>query len=364
MLLSLLWLASSAWSQQMHSPALPSITTADTGLPDAPIAQTSIQKSADPQPSEQSSSGSIQGVVVDRDGAVYQGVRITLTQTAPNAVPEKVITSDSNGRFQFTGIPPGSFKLTISSEGFTTQVISGTLHPGENYEAPSIVLPFATATTEVRVTATQIEVAEAQLKDEEKQRVFGVIPNFYVVYAPNAPPLNARQKFKLAWKSSIDPITFLATGAFAGVEQANDEFRGYGQGAQGYAKRYAANYADNFIGTMIGSAILPSILKQDPRYFYKGTGSTRSRILYAIANAVVCKGDNGHWQLNYSGIAGSVASAGISNLYYPASDREGATLTIEETLLGFASSAAQNLFQEFLVRKLTPKIPSYGSSKP
>jgi hypothetical protein len=105
---------------------------------------------------------------------------------------------------------------------------------------------------------------------------------------------------------------------------------------------------------MIGGAILPSLLKQDPRYFYKGTGSTRSRILYALANAVICKGDNGHWQANYSGILGALAAGGISNLYYPASSRNGAGLTFENTLIGIGGSAVGNLFQEFLVRKLTP----------
>jgi hypothetical protein len=115
---------------------------------------------------------------------------------------------------------------------------------------------------------------------------------------------------------------------------------------------------------MIGSAILPSVLKQDPRYFYKGTGTIRSRILYAIANSVVCKGDNGQWQANYSGILGSLAAGGISNLYYPASDREGISLTVDETLLGIAGSAAQNIFQEFFVRRFTPKLPNYQIAKP
>jgi hypothetical protein len=308
--------------------------------------------------------GSIRGVVEDRDGAVYQGVHITLAETVPAPPSTRTTTTDINGRFLFSGVPAGAFKLTVSSEGFATQVVSGTLHVGESYEASTIVLPFATATTEVNVTASQEEIAEEQMKDEEKQRIFGVIPNFYVVYAPNAAPLTSRQKFHLAWRSSIDPITFLISGGVAGFEQATNGFSGYGQGAQGYAKRYGANFADNFIGTMIGGAILPSLLKQDPRYFYKGTGTTRSRILYAIANSVICKGDNGRWQANYSGILGSLAAGGISNIYYPASNREGASLTFEEALLGIAGGAAQNLFQEFLVRKLTPKLASYQSQKP
>jgi hypothetical protein len=358
--LLLFGLAPNAWSQQTHSPA-PSVAIANAALPDGPEAQIPVQTPTPQPPDQQPSPASVRGVVVDRNGAVYQGVRVTLGQSI---TPLLSVISDTDGRFQFVRIPPGPFTLTVSSEGFTTQVASGLLHPGESYEAPPIVLSFATATSEVQVTASRIEVAEAQLKDEEQQRVFGVIPNFYVVYAPNAPPLDAKQKFHLAWRSSIDPVTFLATGLFAGIEQANDTFHGYGQGAQGYAKRYGANYADGFISTMIGGAILPSLLKQDPRYFYKGTGTTRSRILYAISTAVICKGDNGHWQPNYSGILGGLAAGGISNLYYPASDRNGLSLTFENTLIGFAGSAAQNLFQEFLVRKLTPKLPNYGASKP
>jgi len=301
--------------------------------------------------------------VTDHAGAVYEGVHVTLKSTN-SAEPPKTTQTDANGRFQFTGIPPGSWQLTVSSEGFATQAVALMLHPGENFEPPAIVLPFATATSQVEVTASQLEVAQAQLKDEEEQRVFGVIPNFYVVYAPNAPPLNPRQKFHLAWRSSIDPVTFLAAGFFAGVGQAADQYGGYGQGAQGYAKRFGANYADSFIGTMIGSAILPSMLKQDPRYFYKGVGSTRSRVLYALANSVMCKGDSGRWQVNYSGILGSMAAGGISNLYYPAADRNGIALTFENLGLGIAGNAAQNLFQEFLVRKLTPKLPNYTPSKP
>ena len=125
----------------------------------------------------------------------------------------------------------------------------------------------------------------------------------------------------------------------------------------------APSYADTVTGTFIGSAILPSLLKQDPRYFYKGTGSTRSRILYAIANSVICKGDNGHWQPNYSGILGSLAAGGISNLYYPAQDRDGAELTFENALIGIGNGAAANLLQEFLIRKLTPNLPHHDPAK-
>jgi hypothetical protein len=190
-----------------------------------------------------------------------------------------------------------------------------------------------------------------------------VVPNFYVSYVPDAAPLTSKLKFKLAWKTMLDPVTFVLVGASAGVQQAQNDFSGYGQGAQGYAKRFGAAYADNATSTFIGSALLPSLLKQDPRYFYKGTGSTGSRILYAIANSVICKGDNQRWQPNYSAILGGLASGGISNLYYPARDR-GAALVFEDTLIGTGETAVLNLFQEFLVRRLTPHVPKSDPSHP
>src|SRR5208282_4988429 len=122
--------------------------------------------------------------------------------------------------------------------------------------------------------------------------------------------------------------------------------------------------ADFLAGTYIGSAILPSILKQDPRYFYKGTGTKRSRILYALANAVICKGDNGHWQANYSAIIGSLAAGGISNLYYPAKNRDGAELTFENALISIGATAAANILQEFVVKKFTPSASAREPNKP
>jgi hypothetical protein len=267
---------------------------------------------------------------------------------------EKEVSSDKEGRFTFPGVAPGPFQIKVSAEGFATQEQLGVLGVGQALEMPQISLPIAATTTEVQVRVSNFELAEEQIKVEETQRVLGVIPNFYVTYRHDALPLAPRQKLELAWKSAVDPVNFAANGAVAGIEQATDGFSGYGQGAQGYAKRYGASYADSFIGNMIGGFLLPSLLKQDPRYFYKGNGSTRSRVFYALANAVVCKGDNGHWQADYSGILGSLAAGGISNLYYPASSRNGARLTFENTAIGIGGSGVSNLLQEFLIRRLTP----------
>jgi Carboxypeptidase regulatory-like domain len=306
-----------------------------------------------PLPDAPASLGTISGTVVDPSGNFVVSAAVVLSREASAEVE---IKSNGEGRFIFTDVPAGPFQLTISAAGFATRQVAGVLHRGETLEMLELPLSIAAATTEVQVSgaATNYELAEQQIKVEETQRVLGVIPNFYVTYDPGALPLKPRQKFELAWKTSVDPVSFAATGLVAGLEQASDGFSGYGQGTQGYAKRFGASYADSFIGNMVGGAILPSVLKQDPRYFYKGTGSTRSRIFYALANAVVCKGDNGRWQPDYSGILGSLAAGGISNLYYPASSRNGAALTFENTLIGIGGSGIGNLFQEFLIRRLTP----------
>ncbi len=305
---------------------------------------------------------SIHGVVTGKDGELFQGASVTLTLGGAGAVVSSTQSTNSEGAFSFSGLPAKPFTVTIISTGFIAQSITGTLQPGQDYDTQNIVLLLAAATADVEVTATQAEVALEQFHEELHQRVIGLVPNYFVTYVPDAPPLTRAQKYSIAWRTSVDPLSLVAAGGFAGMQQATKSMSGYGQGMQGYAKRFGANYADGFIGTLLGGAVYPSLFKQDPRYFYKGTGTTRSRILYAIANAVVCKGDNGHWQFDYSGILGSLTSGGISNLYYPASNRNGVSLTFKNTGLGIAGSSITNLLQEFLVQRFTPRIPHYAKS--
>jgi len=341
-----------AQSQQQTPP---SAQAADTGVPPAPGASVAL-----PLP-EQRLPGNIYGTVVDTTGAFIVGARISISRQIQS--PSQEALSGDDGQFSFVNVAPGPFQLTIAAPGFAERSLAGLLHSGETLNVPQTTLSVATNVTEVRVVPRRVEIAEDEIKVEEKQRVLGVIPNFYVTYVPNPAPLSPKQKFELAWKTTVDPVTFGITGFIAGVQQAQNDFSGYGQGAQGFAKRYGASYADLVSGTFIGSAILPSILKQDPRYFYKGTGTKRSRILYALANAVICKGDNGHWQPNYSSILGSLAAGGLSNLYYPATNRDGTELTFENALIGVGATAAANLLQEFVVRRLTPNGSSRGASK-
>jgi len=203
------------------------------------------------------------------------------------------------------------------------------------------------------IAYTQQQIATQQVHVEETQRVLGVIPNYYAVYVWNAAPISPKQKFSLALKTFFDPTTFVAVAAVAGIEQGLDTFPAWGQDWPGYGQRYGAAYADNFTNNMFTGAIYPILLHQDPRYYYKGTGTIRSRILYAISTAVICKGDNGRWQPNYSAVLGTFTAGAISNAYYPAAQR-GVSLTIDNGLIQIASGAFGSLVQEFLLKRITP----------
>ncbi len=206
-------------------------------------------------------------------------------------------------------------------------------------------------------TKTKEEIAEEQIKHQEHQRILGVFPSFNVSNIPDAAPLNAKQKFQLALKSATDPVTFGIAAFDAGLSQWENDFAGYGQGAQGYFKRWGASYADTFDGAMLGNALFPVLFHQDPRYFRKRVGLKKARLWYAIESTFRAKSDSGHWQPNFSNLLGNIAAGGIANLYYPSTDR-GVGLTFDRAATVTAEGALGAIFVEFwpdVSRKLRKK---------
>jgi hypothetical protein len=183
--------------------------------------------------------------------------------------------------------------------------------------------------------------AEVELQKQLKQRMGGIVPNFNAVLDGSTIPLTPGQKMRAAFRSAIDPYQFGLALFTSGIGQAEDSHDtvnaqgthlGYRQGWEGYGKRFGAGFTDQFDGTIIGNGILPILLKQDARYFRMGTGSFKKRLLYSMSTTIICRGDNGKRQPNFSNVLGNIAAGGISNLYYPAADR-GFGLTIEQGLL-------------------------------
>ena len=295
--------------------------------------------------------GIIVGTAVDVNNEPVPGASVTLE--GPALRDPRAIVSNDSGFFEFKDLEPGSpYHVIISAMGFadwtSDEVI---LKPGQYVILTVSKLRIATALTQVNVGYSPVEIATEQVKIEEQQRIFGFIPNFYAEYDPNAAPLTTKLKFQLAAKVSYDPVTLIGVGVFAAANQAGDR-PNYPQGAKGYAERYGAVYADGVTDIMIGGAVLPSLLHQDPRYYYQGTGTNKSRVFHALRSSFVCKGDNGQWQPNYSTVGGDLASAALSNAYYPSSNR-GVGLFLSNFFVDTGQRAAANLAQEFLLRRLT-----------
>ena len=323
---------------------------AQTAQTTSPATSSAALEAASSQSAPNLQPGTIAGEVVDADGAMIQSARITLI--TPYAT--STTTTDRDGRYLFRNVPPGSFTVTVTLSGFTPAVEPGTLQPGETMELPEISLAVATVAVSVDAMS-QAQAGIEELHAEEHQRLLGVVPNFFVSYSWTAPPLTTKQKFVLSWRNATDPANIALSGATAGVQQAENAFAGFGQGAAGYGKRFGADYANLWAGTFMGGAVLPTLFRQDPRYFYKGTGTLRSRFFYAVTRAVICRGDNGKWQPNYSGVLGDLSAGAISNIYYPASDRNGAALTLENGFLGVAGDALNGFAQEFILPHFTSK---------
>lgn len=205
------------------------------------------------------------------------------------------------------------------------------------------------------------------LRQEEKQRAFGVMPMFQTVSLANSkniPPLRPKQKFQLMLKSTTDPFVFAQDAVLSGIGQARDTNDGttvtvhpdgtktytrwgFGQGAQGYFKRFGASYADTADGNFWGNAVLPVLLKEDPRYYRMGSGSFPRRFVYSAETALWCRRDNGTWGPNYANVAGNFISGGISNLYYPS--QEGG---LEKTTIGALTVTAEGVIGSELIEFL------------
>jgi hypothetical protein len=342
-----------------QAPAQSSAATVLPNAPGLPLLQepaSAQQPHTGIQPPDLSATSSVSGTIADTDGAAVPNAQVSLQNTESNGT--RTTSSDGHGVFSFSSVPQGRYVVTVHAPGFSPWKIKDVLIVEESQDVvmPEIQLGVEEISTTVNAI-TMEDLAEQQITAEEHQRILGVLPNFFVSYVPNAAPLTRKQKFKLAVVVSKDPVTFFTTGVNAGIEQWQGDFADYGQGFGGYAQRYAASYGDRLSSTFLGAAVLPSLLHQDPRYFYRGHGRVVVRALYAISTVAMCKGDNGKWQPNYSNVLGNLGAAGISTLYYPSSSTHDIQVTISNTLLGVAEGAFGTLFQEFLLRHVTKGAP-------
>ncbi len=305
--------------------------------------------------------GSIQGKATDSSGASILGAVVTVQ--GPNGYSRTTAT-DAEGAFQITSLPPGNYDVKISASGLSDWTSSNVPVSLTGESQPLLaVLEVAPNVTTVTVGLPPEELAEEQLKQETKQRVMGVIPNYFVTYAKNAAPLSPKQKLNLSFKMLIDPATIAAVGITAGIQQSRNSYHQFGQGSEGYGKRFGAAYGTAAMNLVITSVVADSVFHQDPRYFYSGEGTKKQRAWYAIKSAFRTRGDNGKWQPPYAGLVGAVAGAELSNLYYPGS-RTQYTLLGRSLMFHFAGLMALNVGEELLLKKFTSHAPKSAASAP
>lgn len=342
-----------SWAQEAI--ATPVIANAQPPvLPDAPgqrMGDSSVSPANSGAPS--TDAGDVSGTVADAYGDVVPGATVLIE--GPNGANRQSQAANDNGFFEFKNMAAGiSYRVTVSAQGFDSWVSEPTtLAAGQFFDVTGIKLKLRNEVASVTVVASTEQIATEQVAIAEQQRILGFIPNFYVVYdSKGAVPLTKKLKFQMAYKVSVDPVTFLGAATLAAVNQAGNT-PDYQQGWKGYGQRFGAAYADGLTDVLFGGAILPSLLHQDPRYFYQGTGTKKSRALHALANPFICRGDNGKNQINFSSMGGDLISSSISNAYYPESNR-GASLVFTSFVISTGERELSSLVQEFLLRRLTP----------
>ena len=298
--------------------------------------------------------GSIEGNVTDSSSAPIRAALVVVEGADGHRF---TTVTDVEGFFKISSLPPGNYSVKIAASGMTDWTapnVPASVMPKAS--ALLAVLQVAPEITTIKVGLSPAEVAAEQLNVQLKQRVLGVIPNFYVSFESDPAPLSPGQKFHLGLRTLVDPITLAAVGITAGIEHGMNSYPEFGQGTTGYAKRFGAAYGTAATNVLITSVLAESILHQDPRYFYRGRGSNAQRAWYAFTSAFRTMGDNGEWQPPYAGVIGTITAAEISQTYYPGS-RTQYTLLGRSLMFHFAGQLGLNLAQEFLLKKLTTNRP-------
>jgi hypothetical protein len=181
------------------------------------------------------------------------------------------------------------------------------------------------------------------------ERILGVLPDFQTIteHGEKTRPLTRKQKWNLAWKETMDPFNIVNSALGAGFSQIGNQTPKYGNGVPAFGKRFGAAWADLATQNVFSAGIVAGLLRQDPRYFRKGTDSgIPRRALYSLSRLVVTRQDSGKAAFNASGIVGMMLGIAASNAYYPRASVRGSVMAgrLETSLFGGVSG---NLLSEF-----------------
>jgi hypothetical protein len=188
---------------------------------------------------------------------------------------------------------------------------------------PNVQKPAQEQKQPGKQTQEQKNITKEETQGVSNDRLFYTLPNFLTISDVNhVPRLSAKEKFKVVAQSSFDWVEYPWDGFLAAVSQAENSEPGYGQGWGGYGKRFGAAFGDGTIENFWTGAILPSVLRQDPRFYQSGQGGFWHRTGYAMSRIFVTRTDSGREIFNASEIFGSAIAGAISTYtYHPRADR-------------------------------------------
>lgn len=189
--------------------------------------------------------------------------------------------------------------------------------------------------------------ASGEARLPQTKRILGVIPNFKSVSTDEKlPPQTVKDKFVEATQDSFDYSSILLPGVIAGYSMAADSYPEFHQGAAGYARYLWHAAVDQTSENYMVEFIVPSLTREDTRFYTLGRGGFMKRTGYALSRAVVTRTDAGNATFNLSEVVGAGASAGLSSLYYPTRERSFSN-TASEWGLDVGIDAASFMAREF-----------------
>ena len=133
--------------------------------------------------------------------------------------------------------------------------------------------------------------------------------------------LEVKDKFTLFVRDTYDPISFLGAAFNAGLDQASNRDRTFGQGAEGYGKRFGADFAGQTTWRFFTDFAYPTVFSEDPRYYRLIHGSGKQRFLHAVEHTFVAQRDSGKHMFNLSQWLGTVTAVGLNDAYHPGNER-------------------------------------------
>jgi hypothetical protein len=160
-------------------------------------------------------------------------------------------------------------------------------------------------------------------------------------------PMTWEQKGYLALHNLTDPANIGTILGISAITVASDSHSAYGPGLEGFGKSVGVSLLQDATGQFFGAFTIPSLVRQDPRYFRMPHAPFTKRLIYSISRTVISRSDAGKSMPNYATLLNYPIGAELSNFYVPGVQTD-AKSTATRVLTGYALDPVNNIINEFL----------------